>query len=118
MINTTVSEIQKGNDPFITVVTGKPVTQLTANKFKPTGGITLPISIHNAVKMPKWIGATPRANATGKYIGTVKTNIATPVRNMDKNSSEAISANKNPVLLKPNSPAHSAIIWGQPIFAR
>ena len=53
MINTTVSEIQKGNDPFITVVTGKPVTPLTANKFKPTGGITLPISMHNAVKIPK-----------------------------------------------------------------
>ena len=43
----------------MTVVTGKPVTPLTANKFKPTGGITLPISMHSAVKIPKCIGSTP-----------------------------------------------------------
>ena len=53
IIKTTVSEIQNGNDPFITVVTGKPVTPLTANKFRPTGGITLPISIQSAVKIPQ-----------------------------------------------------------------
>ena len=76
--------MQNGNDPFITVVTGKPVTPLTANKFKPTGGITLPISMHSAVKIPKCIGSTPRANATGKYIGTVRTNIATPVKNIER----------------------------------
>ena len=49
-------------------------------------------------------------DATGKYLGTVNTKIATPVRNMDKNNNDPISANKNPVLLRPNSPAHSAII--------
>ena len=102
--------MQNGNDPFITVVTGKPVTPLTANKFKPTGGITLPISMHSAVKIPKCIGSTPRANATGKYIGTVKTKIATPVKNIDKNNKDPIKAKRKPILLRPNSPAHSAII--------
>ena len=66
IIKTTVSEIQNGNEPLITVVTGNPVTPLTANKFKPTGGITLPISIQSAVNTPRWIGSTPRASATGK----------------------------------------------------
>ena len=58
--------MQKGKDPLITVVTGNFVTPLTANKFRPTGGMTLPISIHNAVRIPKCTGSTPRANATGK----------------------------------------------------
>jgi hypothetical protein len=53
MIKTTVSEIQNGNDPLITVVTGSPVTPLTAKRLRPTGGITLPISIHNAVNIPR-----------------------------------------------------------------
>ena len=66
IIKTTVSEIQNGNDPLITVVTGNFVTPLTANKFNPTGGITLPISIHKAVKIPRCTGSTPRAKATGK----------------------------------------------------
>jgi len=43
-----------------------PCSLLTANKLSPTGGITLPISIHKAVKIPRWTGSTPSANATGK----------------------------------------------------
>ena len=42
------------------------MTPLTANKLRPTGGITLPISIHKAVKIPRCTGSTPSANATGK----------------------------------------------------
>ena len=57
-------------------------------------------------------------NATGKYIGTVKSNIATPVKNMDKNNKEPIKANKKACLDSPNVPTHSAICWGHPIFAR
>ena len=66
MISTMVSEIQKGKEPLITCVTGRPVTPLTANRFKPTGGITLPISIHSAVRIPKCTGSTPKDSATGK----------------------------------------------------
>lgn len=66
MISTTVSEMQNGNEPLITCVTGKPVTPLTANRLRPTGEMTLPISIHRAVKIPKWTGSTPKDSATGK----------------------------------------------------
>ena len=36
--------MQNGKEPRITCVTGNPVTPLTANRFSPTGGITLPTS--------------------------------------------------------------------------
>ena len=64
IINTTVSEIQNGKEPLITCVTGSPVTPLTANRFNPTGGITLPISMQSAVRIPECTGSTPRDNAT------------------------------------------------------
>ena len=51
--NTMLSVQRNGNDPRITRVTGTPVVPLTANKFKPTGGITAPISIANAVNIPR-----------------------------------------------------------------
>ena len=52
-INTILSVQRNGKDPRITRVTGTPVVPLTANKFKPTGGITAPISIANAVNIPR-----------------------------------------------------------------
>ena len=66
MTKTTVSETQNGKDPRITCVTGRPVTPLTANRFKPTGGMTLPISMHSAVNIPRCTGSTPKDSATGK----------------------------------------------------
>ena len=58
--------MQNGNEPLITCVTGSHVAPLTANRLSPTGGMTLPISMHSAVNMPRCTGSMPSERATGK----------------------------------------------------
>ena len=94
-ISTMLSVQRKGKEPRITLVTGTPVVPLTANKFNPTGGITAPISIAKAVKIPRCIGSTPKVSATGKNIGTVSTKMATPVKNIDSNSNNINKTARN-----------------------
>ena len=40
------------------------------------------------------------------------------IKNIDRNNSDPIRAKRKPCLDNPNSPAHSAIIIGQPMLAR
>ena len=44
---------QERKDPSDHLRDGHLVVPLTANKFSPTGGITAPISTHNANRMPR-----------------------------------------------------------------
>ena len=53
-----------------------PVIPLVTNKFNPTGGVTIPISIFTTIMIPKWIGSIPSWIAIGKKIGVKINKIA------------------------------------------
>ena len=47
------------------------VRPLATNKFSPTGGVTIPISIFTTKMIPKCIGSTPSCVAIGSKSGTM-----------------------------------------------
>ncbi|MCY1550760.1 hypothetical protein D9M68_870350 [compost metagenome] len=46
-----------------------PVTPLVTNRFRPTGGVTMPISMFTTMITPRWIGSMPSSVAMGNRIG-------------------------------------------------
>ena len=61
--------ISQGVAAFTTSHNGIPVTPEVTNRFKPTGGVIMPISMFTVMMMPKWIGSMPSWVAIGKKIG-------------------------------------------------
>ena len=46
-----------------------PVMPEVTNKFNPTGGVIIPISILTTIMIPKWIGSIPSSIAIGNTTG-------------------------------------------------
>ncbi|MNC92970.1 hypothetical protein D3C83_94970 [compost metagenome] len=57
---------------------------LTANRFRPTGGVTTPISTLSVIMMARCTGSILSAMAIGNTTGTVRSTIATPSTNMPR----------------------------------
>ena len=59
---------------------GRPLMAIPTNSQSPTGGVMCPIAEATTQTMPKWIGCTPTALATGNSTGTVTRMISDGVR--------------------------------------
>ena len=71
------SAIRNGNIPLNIVPTGTSgATPLMTNTFKPTGGVSSPISVALTTRIPNQIGSKPSFTINGKKIGTVSKIIA------------------------------------------
>ena len=71
-----------GHTPLTIFENGKPVGLLPINKFKPKGGVNIPIAPLATIIIPRWIGSTPIFIAMGKKIGAKIRIKATPSTNI------------------------------------
>ena len=75
---------KNGMVPLSTCGSGIFDVPLTANRFRPTGGVTTPISTLSVTRMARCTGSIMSAMAMGKTTGTVRITIATPSTNMPR----------------------------------
>ena len=60
---------RNGNAARTTPIIDMLATPAVTNKFKPTGGVIIPISIFTTIIIPRWIGSIPSSIAIGKTNG-------------------------------------------------
>ena len=81
-INDNILTAINGHIPFTILENGRPVGPLATNKFKPKGGVNIPIAPLATIIIPKCIGSTPIFKAIGKNIGARIRIKATPSTNI------------------------------------
>ena len=64
---------RKGSAALTTDMIGIPATPDVTKRFKPTGGVIIPISILTTIMMPKCIGSMPNSMAIGNTKGATIT---------------------------------------------
>ena len=59
MIKNTNNTAKNGNAAFTTRIIDMFATPDVTKRFKPTGGVIIPISMFTTMMIPKWIGSIP-----------------------------------------------------------
>src|SRR5688572_31132975 len=90
----------------MTFVNGSCETPEVTNRFNPTGGVTMPISMLTVMIIPKWIGSMPSAVAIGNMIGAKISTTDVASMNMPATSSSRFSMIKNAHGGRPKSVTH------------
>ena len=72
-IKNTNNTAKNGNAARTTAIIGMPATPEVTNKFNPTGGVIIPISMLTTMMMPRWIGSMPSDIAIGNTKGATIT---------------------------------------------
>lgn len=73
-----------GSTPLKICVIGTSVTEPSAKTFKPTGGVTKPISWMITIITPNHMGSNPNPVTTGYIMGTVKITAESISRNIPR----------------------------------
>ncbi|CRZ82490.1 Uncharacterised protein [Vibrio cholerae] len=63
----------QGSAALTTFIIDILATPEVTNRFKPTGGVIMPISMFTTIMMPRWIGSMPNAIAIGNTKGATIT---------------------------------------------
>ena len=71
---------RNGSSGLTSLSIGRPLIAMPTNRHSPTGGVMWPTAEATTQTMPKWIGCTPAACATGSSTGTVTRMISDGVR--------------------------------------
>lgn len=64
---------RNGNAARTTRIIGIPATPEVTKRFKPTGGVIIPISMFTTMMTPRWIGSIPSYVAFGNTSGATIT---------------------------------------------